>query len=348
MTVHRATLREVADKAGVHPATASRALNVATRDMVNAKTAARIQKVAKELGYSPNPIARSLKTSRSSSIGLVIPDLTNPLFPPIVRGIEDVLRPVGYNAWIVNTDNRADLEAMAVESFRQRHVEGFVFATAHLEHPLLEEMAEASTPMVLINRRLARADVPSVTSDDAKGVALAMQHLYDLGHRKIVHLAGPQNLSTGVTRRRAFRESLEDLGLPAEPGRVLVCEAWSEAAGTRGMLQLLDSDLEFTAVLAGNDLLALGTYDAFAERGLSCPGDISVIGFNDMPYMDKVSPPLTTIRIPHYDIGAEAARLLLEVLEDPTRHPRSLLLPLTLVVRASTAAVRSRPAAGTR
>lgn len=339
--MHRATLREVADRAGVHPATASRALNVATADMVNAKTAARIQKVAKEMGYSPNPIARSLKTSRSSSIGLIIPDLTNPLFPPIVRGIEDVLRPIGYNAWIVNTDNRADLEASAVESFRQRNVEGFVFATAHLEHPLLEEMAAASTPMVLINRRLASADVPSVTSDDATGVAMAMQHLYDLGHRKIVHLAGPQDLSTGVTRRRAFRQSLEDLGLPAEPDRVFICEAWSEEAGTRGMLALLDSGPEFTAVLAGNDLLALGAYDAFAERGLHCPDDISVIGFNDMPFMDKVSPPMTTVRIPHYEIGAEAARLLLEVLEDPTRHPRSLLLPLTLVKRASTGPVRA-------
>lgn len=341
--MHRATLREVADKAGVHPATASRALNHATRSMVNAKTAERIQKVAKELGYAPNPIARSLKTSRSSSIGLIIPDLTNPLFPPIVRGIEDVLRPMGYNAWIVNTDNRPDLEASAVESFRHRNVEGFVFATAHLEHALLEELAAESTPMVLINRRVASADIPSVTSDDASGVAMAMQHLVDLGHRKIVHLAGPQDLSTGVTRRRAFRECLEDHDLPSEPGRVVVCDAWSEEAGARGMFALLDSGVEFTAVLAGNDLLALGAYDAFDARGLRCPGDISVIGFNDMPFMDKVSPPMTTVRISHYDIGAEAARLLLEVLEDPQRHPRSILLPLTFVKRASTGPVPANP-----
>ncbi|MDT5103676.1 MAG: LacI family transcriptional regulator, partial [Mycobacterium sp.] len=135
--------------AGVHPATASRALNQATESLVNAETAARIKKVAAEMGYSPNPIARSLKTSRSASIGLVIPDLTNPLFPPIVRGVEDVLRPIGYNAWIVNTDNRPDVEKAAVESFRQRNGEGFVFATAHMKHPLIDELASASTPMVL-------------------------------------------------------------------------------------------------------------------------------------------------------------------------------------------------------
>lgn len=337
--MHRATLREVAEKAGVHPATASRALNTATRSMVNAKTAARVELVAKELGYSPNPVARSLKTSRSSSIGLIIPDLTNPLFPPIVRGIEDVLRPIGYNAWIVNTDNRADLEASAVEAFRHRNVEGFVFATAHLHHPLLEELAAAGTPMVLINRKIASSDIPSVTSDDADGVAMAMRHLYELGHRKIVHLAGPQDLSTGVTRRRAFQASLEDLSLPAENDRVVLCDAWSEEAGSRATRGLLDGSIEFTAVLAGNDLLALGVIDALNERGIRCPDDISVIGFNDMPYMDKVSPPMTTVRIPHYDIGAEAARLLLEVIEDPDRHPRSLLLPLTLIKRASTGPV---------
>jgi LacI family transcriptional regulator len=344
--VHRATLREVAVMAGVHPATASRALNEQTEGMVNAETAARIKKIAAEMGYSPNPIARSLKTSRSASIGLVIPDLTNPLFPPIVRGIEDVLRPIGYNAWIVNTDSRPDVEKAAVESFRQRNVEGFVFATAHLKYPLLDELAAASTPMVLVNRRSASADIPSVTPDDAAGVAMAMQHLVDLGHTNIVHLAGPQDLSTGVNRRRAFLSSLEDLGLPAESSRTIICDEWSEQAGAKGMRAMLDSGQEFTAVLAGNDLLALGVYDALAERGLRCPDDISVVGFNDIPFMDKVSPPMTTVRIPHYEIGAEAARLLLEVLHDPDRHPRSLLLPLTMVIRSSTGPVPARRAGG--
>jgi LacI family transcriptional regulator len=331
-----ATLREVAVMAGVHPATASRALNEQTEGLVNAVTAARIKKIAAEMGYSPNPIARSLKTARSASIGLVIPDLTNPLFPPIVRGVEDVLRSVGYSAWIVNTDNRPDVEKAAVQSFRRRNVEGFVFATAHLEHPLLDELAAAATPMVLVNRRSANPDIPSVTSDDAAGVAMAMKHLVDLGPTKIVHLAGPQDLSTGVNRRRAFNSSLEDLGLPAEKERTVICEAWSEQAGAAAMRTLLDTGPEFTAVLAGNDLLALGVYDALTERGLRCPDDMSVVGFNDMPFMDKVSPAMTTVRIPHYDIGAEAARLLLEVLNDPQRHPRSLLLPLTLTVRNST------------
>jgi len=338
--VHRATLREVAERAGVHPATASRALNAATESMVNAATAARIQKVAKELGYTPNPIARSLKTSRSTSIGLVIPDLTNPLFPPIVRGIEDVLRPAGYNAWIVNTDSQTDVEAAAVLSLRQRNVEGFVFATALMEHPLLEELAASSVPVVLVNRSTANADIPSVTPDETAGVRMAVRHLIDFGHRHIVHLAGPQDTSTGATRRKAFRQALEDHDLPHDPSGVHYCEAWSEKAGARGMDALLDSGMPFTAVIAGNDQLALGAYESLAERGLRCPADISVVGFNDIPFIDKVSPPMTTIHIPHVEIGAEAGRLLLELLDDPTRHPRSLLLPVTLVVRGSTGPAR--------
>jgi LacI family transcriptional regulator len=335
-TVHRATLREVAERAGVHPATASRALNAATESMVNAATAARIQKVAKELGYSPNPIARSLKTSRSSSIGLVIPDLTNPLFPPIVRGVEDVLRPAGYNAWIVNTDSQNDIEADAVVSLRQRNVEGFVFATALLDHSLLKDLAESSVPVVLVNRSTGIAEIPAVTPDDAGGIQMAVQHLVDLGHRDLVHLAGPQDTSTGATRRKAFRQALEDHGLPHDASRIHYCEAWSEDAGALGMGTLLDSDVPFTGVVAGNDQLALGAFEALAERGLQCPADVSVVGFNDIPFIDKVHPPMTTIRIPHVEIGAEAARMLLEQLDDPTRHPRSMLLPVTLVVRGST------------
>lgn len=322
--------------AGVHPATASRALNPSTRSLVNVKTAARVESAAKKLGYTANPIARSLKTSRSATIGVVIPDLTNPLFPPIVRGIEDVLRDVGYNAWLTNTDNSIEREADAVQSLRHRNVEGFVFATARLDHPLLTEMARSSTPMVLVNRRVAGSEIPSVTSEDASGVRMAMQHLYDLGHRSILHLAGPQDVSTGQERSRAFRQAAEELKLPAQGTSIEYCESWSIEAGQKALWRAIDQGLEFTAILAGNDLLALGAYMTLTERGLRCPEDISVVGFNDMPFIDQVRPPLTSIRIPHYEIGAEAARLLLEVIEDPTRHPRSILLPLTLVVRGST------------
>ena len=300
------TLRDVAEAAGVHAATASRALNPGTRGLVNADTARRVIKVAESLGYRPNPIARGLKTSKSGTVGLVIPDLTNPLFPPIVRGIEEVLEAAGFSGLIVNTDNDPGREQAQIESLRSRQVEGLIIATARLEHPLLGSSPRGCA-LVMVNRRPDGLDVSSITADDASGIRLAVDHLASLGHRRIAHLAGPENTSTGVVRARAFRGAVRDLGLDDDPALIRACAYWSEEAGAEELRALLDSGADFTAVIAGNDLIALGCYDVFAERGISCPGDISVIGFNDMPFLDKLRPPLTTVAIPHHQIGAEAA-----------------------------------------
>jgi LacI family transcriptional regulator len=338
------TLRDVAEAAGVHAATVSRALNPDTRRMVNAETALRVLRAAETLGYRPNPIARSLKTAKSGTVGLVLPDLTNPLFPPIVRGVEDVLAPAGYSALIVNTDNDVDRERAQVTSLLWRQVEGLIVATALLEHPLLQQLHAQGTRMVLVNRRTEGLAVPSVAPDDTTGIELAMTHLAELGHRRVLHLAGPQTTSTGRIRARAYQNCVRSLGLVEDRRLLTDCDHWNEHAGAAAMRRVMDAGVEFTAVVAGNDLIALGCYDVFAERGVECPRDISVVGFNDMPFVDKLQPPLTTVAIPHYEVGAEAGRLLLDAIEAPGRVPRSILLPLSLAVRGSTAA--PAPAAG--
>ncbi|WP_433203774.1 LacI family DNA-binding transcriptional regulator [Nocardia sp. CA-107356] len=330
------TLRDVASAAGVHTATASRALNPNARALVHPDTARRVLRAAESLGYRPNPVVRSLKTVKSGSVGLVIPNLTNPLFPPIVRGIEDVLAPAGYSTLIVNTDDRPDREQAQITSLRSRHAEGLIIATALLEHPLLRQLQEQRVPMVLVNCRTEGLDVGSVAANDAAGIGLAVRHLLDLGHRRILHLAGPQTTSTGVERLRAFRTAIREHDLD-DGSRIMVCDSWTEDAGARALRTALDSGEECTAVVAGNDLIALGCYDVFAERGITCPTDVSVIGFNGMPFLDKLDPPLTTIAIPHHDIGREAARMLLESIAEPDRTPRSVLLPPSLVIRASAA-----------
>ena len=334
------TLRDVAEAAGVHAATASRALNPATRGLVNADTARRVMKVAETLGYRPNPIARGLKTSKSQTVGLVIPDLTNPLFPPIVRGMEDVLEPAGFSGLIVNTDNDPGRELAQIESLRSRQVEGLIVATALIDHPLLVKLHREGVKMVMVNRRTEGINVPSITPDDATGISLAVEHLAELGHRRIVHLAGPQTTSTGVVRARSFRNTVRELGLDNDPDLVTTCEFWNEEDGARALRGLLDRGIDFTAVVAGNDLIALGCYDVFAERGIVCPDDVSVVGFNDMPFLDKLRPPLTSVAVPHHQIGVEAARMLLETIDEPDRPARSVLLPLTLRVRGSTAPPR--------
>jgi LacI family transcriptional regulator len=332
------TLRDVAEAAGVHAATASRALNPETRRLVNAETARRVLRAAEALGFSPNPMARGLKTSKSGTIGLVLPDITNPLFPPIVRGVEDVLSTHSYSALIVNTDSDPDRERAQIASLRSRQVEGLIVATALLEHPLLDTLHDQKVNVVLVNRRTSALDVPWVTPDDATGIEMAVRHLAGLGHRRILHLAGPQSTSTGVVRSRAFQSAVRDLRLEEDPGLIAACTFWSETEGARTLRQVLDAGIEFTAVVAGNDLIALGCYDVFLERGLSCPRDLSVVGFNDMPLLDKLRPPLTTVAVPQHQIGTEAARMLLESINEPDRPARSILLPVSLVVRGSTAA----------
>jgi LacI family transcriptional regulator len=331
------TLRDVAEAAGVHAATASRALNPATRSLVNAETARRVLRAAESLGYHPNPIARSLKTAKSRTIGVVIPDLTNPLFPPIVRGIEDVLGPAGYSAFIVNTDSDPTREQSQVASLRSRQVEGLIVATALLDHPLLRRLHRDGVRMVLVNRRTGDIGVPSVGPDDAAGIGLAVEHLAALGHHRVLHVAGPQTTSTGVARSRAFQVAVREHGLADDPALVTTCDFWSEAEGARALRAVLDAGTEFTAVVAGNDLIALGCYDVFAERGIECPADVSVIGFNGIPFLDKLRPPLTTVAVPHHQIGVEAARMLLESFTESDRPARSVMLTPTLVVRASTA-----------
>ncbi|MFI9510334.1 LacI family DNA-binding transcriptional regulator [Nocardia sp. NPDC052566] len=332
------TLRDVANAAGVHTATASRALNPESRNLVNPDTARRVLRAAQALGYRPNPIARGLKTAKSGTVGLVIPDLTNPLFPPIVRGIEDVLAPAGYSTLIVNTDNQPDREKSQIASLRSRQAEGLIIATALLDHPLLRELHDQRVPMVLVNRRTEDLGVGSVAADDAMGVGLAVKHLADLGHRRLLHLAGPQTTSTGVDRLLAFREAVRRYDLDADPARIVVCDSWTEEAGAVALRSALDAGLDITAVVAGNDLIALGCYDVFAERNIACPTDISVVGFNGMPFLDKLRPPLTTVAVPHHALGQEAARMLLDAITSPDRPPRSVLLPPSLTVRGSTTA----------
>ena len=337
------TLRDVAKAAGVHAATASRALNPATRGLVNAETARRVINIAESLGYRANPIARGLKTSKSQTVGIVIPDLTNPLFPPIVRGIEHVLEPAGYSVLIVSTDNDPGRERAQIESLRSRQVDGLIVATALLAHPLLEELADEELNLVLVNRRAENLGISSVTPDDAAGVRLAVEHLAGLGHHRIVHLAGPQTTSTGVLRASAFRSTVSELGLDSDPELVVTGAYWTEADGAEALRRLLDAGTEFTGIVAGNDLIALGCYDVFAEVGLRCPSDVSVVGFNDMPFLDKLQPPLTTIAVPQFQIGVEAGRMLLEGIEEPGRLARSVLLPVSLTVRGSTAPPPPKP-----
>ena len=333
------TIKDVAVRAGVHAATASRALNPTTRGMVNARTANRVLEAARALGYAPNSAARSLRTRTSSVAGVIIPDLRNPVFPPIVRGIEDGLRDAGYMALLGNTDGDPDRERELLTAMRGRQTDGFILATSRREDTLPVE-GGVPVPTVLVNRRTDAGDTPSVTADNGAGIHALVQLLIELGHTRIGHVAGPSGLSTGWERYRAFVDAMASRGMPAPPERVEFAAAFTEEAGREAALRLLDAEPDLTALVAGNDLIALGCYSALESLNLAVPADVSVTGFNDMPYLNRQRPALTTVRIPHYDIGLEAARLLLERITTPTAPAKRIVLPVELVVRDSTGPAR--------
>lgn len=341
MAYGRVTLRDIARVVGVHPSTVSRALNPATRDMVTVEIAELTKATAERLGYRPNRFAQSLKTNRSATIGVLIPDLTNPVFPPIIKGIDTELEPTGYTVVIANSDNQPERERIFLERFRERQVDGLILATAHLEDPVAERYLREGHPFVLVNRTTRRDGMPSVVGDDVAGIQQLIKHLIALGHRQIAHVAGPQDISTGWMRYETFKSSLRAAGLEVEPALVTFAGAFTEDAGRRAAGLLIERGWPFTAIVAGNDLIALGCIDGLTAAGLNCPKDISVTGYNDMPLVDRLDPPLTTIHIPLAEMGAYAARMLIRHLEGEPSKPQTVRLVPQLRARGSTGPMAS-------
>lgn len=339
MAQSRVTLRDIADKIGVHPSTVSRVLNPKTRQMVTEEIAEKVLSAAEEMGYRPNLFALSLKTNRSFTVGVMVPDLTNPAFAPIIKGIDNVLEDHGYSVIVANTDNLIEKQQRCIEKFRERHVDGLIIATAQRNDDIINDCQADGTPFVLAVRSSTDRSVSSVVSDENVGANMVISHLAQLGHRKIAHVAGPQFYSTGYERHQGFLKGMQNAGLEPDPELVAFCDAFTEEEGRRATSRLLAKGQKFTAIFAANDLLALGGYDELQANGIQCGKDISVVGFDDMPFADKFNPPLTTVHTPLIDVGAEAARILAEQISDPTIPPRTIKLKPDLIVRDSTGPV---------
>jgi len=326
----RVTLSEVAEAANVHVSTASRALNASSRSVVRPETVERVLAAAERLGYRPHPLARGLRTSRSDSVGVVIPDLENPLFGPIIAGIERTLAPEGLSVLITAAAHND--EDNAVQNLVDRRVDGLILATAQRSDPVVEKLATSSAPIVLVNRRVESDEVCSVVGDDHVGVRLAVDHLVELGHTVVGHVAGPSELSTGFGRRQAFEEAMHDYGF-----RILVEDGLSfrVAPGEEATRRLLEREPGITAVVAANDLLGLGAYRTVRALGRQVGSDVAVTGYNDVAMLDLMEPPMTAVGVNYRQMGTEAAQILLAQLGGET-GPASCLLEPTLSVRAST------------
>ncbi len=336
-------LQDVADAAGVHVSTVSRALSDRTTTLLNPKTVERVRQVAHTLGYHANGLARALKTRRSLMVGVLIPDITNPFFPPIVHGAGDALATAGYSLVLTNTDNRCKVRRQ-VTTMLETQVDGLLLVTSLREDELVDELRRSRAPLIFVNRAADRGDasgMSAVISDDLQGITLAVTHLIGLGHQRIAYVGSTLDVSSDARRGVTFHQVARRLGLPNAV--TVESEAFDEAAGYHTAAELFDSAAPPTAIVAGNDLMALGVLDAAARRGLKCPQDISVVGFNDIPFGDRFKPTLTTVRVAKYDLGHRAAELLLALIDDPWRHPETVVVASDLIVRNSTRPSRMRP-----
>jgi LacI family transcriptional regulator len=329
------TLREVAKRAGVDISTVSRVLRGDANFSVRSDTRERILRVAAELDYRPNAIARSLKTRSTRTLGMLIPDITNPIFPAIYKGVEDMARQLGYSVILVNTGPRSQEEDPNIALLKEKRVDGFILATAYTTDESLERLRRDNYPVVLVNRRVPGMTDRFVAPDDALGAQLAVTHLIELGHKRIGHISGPLYTETGLSRFTAYRRCLKEHGLPFVPSWVQESD-FNEERGYAAMAQLLQVPDPPTAVFCANDLVAIGAIRKARESGLEVPRDLSIVGFNDLPWTDRIQPPLTTIRIPLYEMGSMAARMLLQIIAGQQPDPPFWVAPPEMVIRAST------------
>jgi LacI family transcriptional regulator len=338
MTEAPVTLARLARHLDLHPSSVSRALDPARCHFISPEVVARVRQAADKLGYRPNRTAAALRTGKSGCVGILLPDITNPVFPPILRGIEDGLRQGGLFTLVANASGSPDAARDLLGRMLAQGVDGVILATASKKDILLPVLRAAGVPVVLVNRVDASGGCPAVISDDPAGMAQSVDHLVGLGHRDIAHLAGPQTLSTGERRLQGFRAAMASAGL--DGSNVEECDAYAIEAGYDACQRLLAKpSRRFTALVACNDLVALGAIDALREAGLKVPQDISVTGHNDMPLMDRVEPALTTVRIQHHEMGRAAAQLLIQAMANPARADTTIMLRPELIIRLSTAPI---------
>jgi LacI family transcriptional regulator len=289
----------------------------------------------------PDLVAAGLKRGRTSTVGMVVSDFDNPYTGRLIRGVSNVLEGRGFIALVAETVEDSDRLELILRHLLGRRVDALITSAMHLDEAhLLEPARRSGLPIVLAGRHLPGHGYPAVGHDDVHGGALAAGHLVELGHKVVAQLLGPGHIETFDRRRRGFESRLVEAGVED----VTISEHARSATlseGRRLMSLALERETRPTAIFAQNDEMAIGAMEAIADAGLSCPADISIVGYNDVPLSSHLSPPLTTIRVPTERVGLMAAEVALRLIETPGSEFEDVFLPTTLVVRHSTQAPSS-------
>lgn len=337
------TIGDVARRANVSRATVSRVLN--QHPHVRPQVRSAVERAMRVLRYRPDHVARSLARRETQTLGLVVADITNPFYAETARAIVESARGHGYNVILCNTDNLPKLQEEYVEVLRQRRVDGIIFGSAFLRDPLVEGLVEDGYPLIMYNRRLRSGRGNYIILDNVRASRELTGHLLKLGHGRIGFIAGLREVSTASDRLRGYREALRTAGVVPEPMLVRPGAFKAEMA-QRATEELLKLRRPPTAIVAGNDLMALGVIQAAGEMGLRVPEDLAVAGFDDIQIAGHREIQLTTMAQQKAEMGRLAATWMLEIIRDPqrfTRQPVQQVLAPTLVVRRSCGATAISP-----
>jgi len=327
-------MKDVAELAGVSASTVSHVLN-GTRK-VSEDTRERVRLAIEELGYEPNLLAKSLKVSRTFTIGLLISDIQNPFFTSVIRGAEDVALSRGYHLFLCNTDEDPNREDEYVRELSKKRVDGLIVASSASRRNHTLQLRLEDVPFVFMDREVEGIEADTVSVDNRLGMRLIAEHLTQLGHERVGMVSGPLEKSSGHERYHGLRDALADLGLPLHDSLVRFGD-FRVSGGREAAEELLRLPEPPTALVVSNNQMTLGALLAVRELGLRVPDEVSVVSFDDMEWAPLANPPLTALAQPTYEMGATAARMLLDKIEKKaTGSPSKLFMEPELMIRGST------------
>ncbi|WP_066073227.1 LacI family DNA-binding transcriptional regulator [Neobacillus soli] len=330
------TIKDIARKANVSITTVSRVINQKSEG-IGDSTRKKVLDIIEELDYRPNSIARSMITKQTNTIGLIIPDIRNPFFPELVRGVEDFANQHAYNVFLCNTDGEPKRELEYISLMKEKNVDGIIFTYSCAEtiHQLEEIVLDQKIPLVLLDRGVDDQKFSGVSIDNEKAGYLATKHLLDLSHTKIGCITGPAQFPNSKDRLNGYRKALKEAGIPFDQDLILAADFQMDGGYQAAKTLLAKKDI--TAIFAFNDVMAFGVYQAAAEQGMNIPEDVSVVGFDNINYNQLLNPKLTTIEQSVYDMGEISAKILLEqITQGGDVKNKTLYLEPSLILREST------------
>ena len=329
-----ANLRDVARGAGVSIATVSRVIN--QPDNVRPQTRNRVQNAIKILRYKPSRVARRLRTQdgRAHMLGIIVPDIQNPFFSEIVRGVEDVAYEHDYALLLCNSDEDVSKEKFYFDVMRSESVDGVILHPVHEAEKTVDSCTRPRLPLVCVDRSLTEMEVDAVVVDNRQGAFEAVELLIHLGHRRIGFISGLPHISTSKERRLGYEQALDAHDIEWD-GELICIGDWRQESGRLLAGKLLDMARPPSAIFPGNNLMTLGALEAIQARGLNIPQDVAIVGFDDMPWAALLNPPLTVVRQPGYEMGRRAVEMLFYRIAEPNRPTAHVVLKTTLVVRRS-------------